>query len=64
MTVVTTLGIIALFNPLRNRVQNFIDRRFYRKKYNAEQALAQFAATALDEVDMDKLTTTLLGVVD
>jgi hypothetical protein len=64
VTVITTLGIAALFNPLRIRVQDFIDRRFYRKKYNAEQALAQFAATARDEVDMDKLTSALLSVVE
>jgi hypothetical protein len=64
VTVITTLSIAALFNPLRIRVQDFIDRRFYRKKYNAEQALAQFAAIARDEVDMEKLTTALLGMVE
>ncbi|GAB4577589.1 MAG: hypothetical protein Fur0022_03200 [Anaerolineales bacterium] len=63
ITVLSTLGIAALFTPLRNRIQNFIDQRFYRKKYNAEQALAQFATIARDEVDMDKLTTALIGVV-
>ncbi|MEJ2352454.1 MAG: hypothetical protein P8Y03_21935 [Anaerolineales bacterium] len=62
--VLSTLTIAALFNPMRTRVQDFIDRRFYRKKYNAEQALAQFAATARDEVDIDKLTSALLGVVE
>jgi len=62
--VLSTLAIAALFNPLRGRVQDFIDRRFYRQKYNAEQALTQFAATARDKIEMDKLTTALLGVVD
>ncbi len=63
VTVITTLGIAALFNPLRIRVQDFIDRRFYRKKYNAEQALAQFSDLVRDEVDMDKLTAALMQVI-
>ena len=62
--VFSTLMIAALFNPLRLRIQDFIDRRFFRKKYDAEQTLARFAEVAHDEVDMDILTTQLFGVVN
>ena len=62
--VLSTLAIAALFTPLRSRVQDFIDRRFFRRKYNAEHALTQFAATARDEVDMSKLTAALMGLVE
>ncbi len=62
--VASTLAIYALFQPFRRRIQAFIDRRFYRRKYDAAQVLAAFAATARDEVDLDRLTNELVGVIE
>ena len=61
--VLSTLLIAALFTPLRRRVQEVIDRRFFRKKYDAAQVLAAFAITARDETDLAALTGELQRVV-
>ncbi len=59
----STLLIIALFNPLRRRIQTFIDRRFYRRKYDAETILAAFTTTLRTEVDLSDLSEHLVHVV-
>lgn len=64
LIVVSTLVIAALFAPLRRRVQAVINRRFFRQRYDAEQILARFAGKARDEVELDSLTSEIVGIVE
>jgi len=62
--VLSTLAIAAVFSQLRRRIQAFIDHRFYRRKFDAQRALASFGTTARDEVELERLAQALVGVVD
>lgn len=62
--VISTLGIAALFTPLRRRIQSGIDHRFYRRKIDAEQVLAEYRIKLRNEVDQDRLVQSTLGVVE
>jgi hypothetical protein len=62
--VISTLGIAALFNPLRRRLQEMIDRRFYRQRYDAERTLVEFGELLRSEVDLEQINTGFIAVIE
>jgi hypothetical protein len=63
VVAIVTLAVAAVFNPWRRRLQSFIDRRFYRRKYDASRTLATFSTRLRDDVDLDHLSRDLAGLI-